>query len=346
MLYILILTPRCNLRCRYCGGFESGLMSERIRYRIEDLRDFLSTDDEPIIAFYGGEPLLEAEMMKRIMDEIEAEAFVLQTNGLLLKRLDEEYVKRFSAILVSFDGRKDVHNFYRRNSYDRVLENVKRLNSMGYEGELIARMVATQKTEIYEDVLHILSMNSFTHVHWQIDAIWSNEGIWRDFRGWVKNYNAQIRKLVNFWVEEMERGRFHGIVPFLGVLSALERGFSHPPCGSGFTSFAITTDGKVLACPICPEFEWNELGTIFGGNLKEVEILEPCPECEYFGFCGGRCLFFNRERLWGEEGFELVCSTVRNLVDALLDRKDEIFSLRSLKELKYPKFPNTTEIIP
>ncbi|MBC7115100.1 MAG: hypothetical protein PWR13_923 [Archaeoglobi archaeon] len=345
MLYIIILTPKCNLRCRYCGGFESSVMSERIEYDVEQLKDFLSADPHPVVAFYGGEPLLEIEMMRRMMRELEAERYVLQTNGTLLGNLEKEDLERFSAILVSFDGRESVHNFYRAGSYSRVLENVRAIRE-NYRGELIARMVATQKTEIYEDVIHILSLNLFTHVHWQIDAVWSNEGIWKDFRGWVKGYNEDIRRLVDFWIEEMRNGRFHGIVPFLGILSALENGFSHPPCGSGFESFAITTDGRVLACPICPEFEWNELGTIFDGELKEVELLEPCPECEYFSFCGGRCLFFNRERLWGEDGFELVCSTVRNLVDALLERKDEILSLCPAEELRYPKFPNTTEIIP
>lgn len=345
MLYLIILTPKCNLGCGYCGGFDISVMSERIQYDIADLRDFISTDPHPIIAFYGGEPLLEIEMMRRMIDELEAERYVLQTNGTLLGGLRKCDLEKFSTILVSFDGRKEVHNFYRSGSYSKVLENVRAIKR-DYRGELIARMVATQKTGLYEDVLHILSLNLFTHVHWQIDAIWSNEGIWKDFRGWVMKYNEDVRGLIDFWVEEMREGRIHGIVPFLGIISSFERGFSHPPCGSGFESFAITTDGRVLACPVCPEFEWNELGTIFDGELRTPEIMEPCPDCEYFEFCGGRCLFFNRERLWGEKGFELICSTVKNLVDALFDRKDEILSLCSAEKLHYPPYLNTTEIIP
>jgi putative peptide-modifying radical SAM enzyme len=207
-------------------------------------------------------------------------------------------------------------------------------------------MVATQRTEIFKDVLHVLSLNIFTHVHWQIDAIWSNEGIWKEFKSWTERYNRDIRKLVDFWLEEMKRGIVHGVVPFLGVLSAMERGYDHPPCGSGFNSFAITPDGRILACPICPDFEWNELGTIYEGRIKSVEIIDPCPECEYFSFCGGRCLFFNRERFWGQKGFELVCSTAKNLIDVLLERKDEILKHLPKELLKYPKYPNTTEIIP
>lgn len=337
MLYIVLLTPKCNSKCKYCGGFEDGLMPEKIQYSVEDLRKFVGNSS---IAFYGGEPLLETEKMKEIMDHIDAERFILQTNGILLDKLDEEYLNRFSTILVSFDGRKNVHEFYRGN-YERVLENAMRIKDFG--GELIARMTASLETNIYEDVMHILSLDTFTHVHWQIDAIWSNYTA-KDFEKWVENYNAGIRKLVKFWISELVKGKLHKIVPFMGVATAMFEGYQYPPCASGFESFAIATDGRILACPICPDLDWNCLGDIYTGIKKRLDLLEPCPKCKYFRFCGGRCLFFNRERLWGEEGFKLVCSTVKNLVDSLLAYREELKNYR--ERLRYPRFLNTTEIIP
>ncbi|WP_202319053.1 TIGR04084 family radical SAM/SPASM domain-containing protein [Archaeoglobus neptunius] len=338
MLFILILTSRCNSNCRYCGGYDPHLMPEEPEYSIADLQNFISQYDRPSIAFYGGEPLLRTDLIMKIIDCVDAEHFILQTNGLLLNRLPGEYIREFSTILISFDGRKDVHNYYRRGTYDRVLENARNV-SRQFDGELIARMVASSETDIYLDVMHILSLDVFTHVHWQIDAVWSRYR-W-NFEEWVGRYNAGVRKLVNFWIDELQRDRLHNIVPFLGVVSALRRGYQSPPCASGYESFAITTDGRILACPVCPDLEWNNLGDIFSGFRRGVNILEPCPNCNYFRFCGGRCLFFNRERLWGQRGFELVCSTVRNLVDSILARKDEISC-----EIAYPEFLNTTEIIP
>lgn len=337
MLYIVILTPKCNSRCRYCGGFEDGLMPEKIQYSVEDLRKFVGNSS---IAFYGGEPLLEIDKIREIMDKIPAERYIIQTNGILLDKLDEEYLRRFSSILVSFDGRKNVHEFYRGN-YEKVLENVKRIK--GYNGELIARMTASVETDIYEDVMHILSLDLFTHVHWQIDAIWSHYSV-KEFKIWVEKYNAGIRRLVKFWISELVKGKIHKIVPFMGVASAMFEGYRYPPCASGFESFAISTDGRILACPICPDLDWNCLGDIYSGIKENLEILDPCPKCNYFSFCGGRCLFFNRERLWGDEGFKLVCSTVKNLVDSLLAYREELKNYR--EQLRYPRFLNTTEIIP
>ncbi|MEM0353905.1 MAG: radical SAM protein, partial [Archaeoglobaceae archaeon] len=145
MLFILILTPRCNSNCRYCGGFEDGMMPEKIQYSIEDLQNFLKRYPEFSIAFYGGEPLLELRKIEEIMREVKANHFILQTNGTLLRKLKRELLQRFSTILVSFDGRKETHDFY-RGDYDLVVENVRRIR--GYKGELIARMTASQETEI------------------------------------------------------------------------------------------------------------------------------------------------------------------------------------------------------
>lgn len=355
MLYIIFLTGVCNLRCKYCGGtIPDYVMPHEVQYSIQELKDFISQDENPSIAFYGGEPLLRIDLMKKIMDEIDAEHYILQTNGLLLHKLDEDYISKFSTILVSIDGRKEITNFYKGEGvYERVIKNVQRIKPI-YENELIARMVATQKTDIYHDVLHLLNLNVFTHVHWQIDAVWSPEGIWEDFAGWIKRYNDGITKLVNHWVDEMKNGRVLGVVPFLGVLKAL-LGYPNtsPPCGSGVNSFAIATDGKILACPICPDLNWNVLGDLGSdpNKLPKLEILEPCRSCEYLAVCGGRCLFFNRERLWGDEGFKLVCSTAVHLIREIERVKPDIMSLVErgkidFDDLIYPKFNNTTEIIP
>lgn len=348
MLYLIFLTGRCNLKCKYCGGtIPKEIMPFEVTYSIKELKDFLSTDKNPSIAFYGGEPLLRIKLMEKIMDKIDAEHFILQTNGIFLNKVKKEYINKFSTILVSIDGRREINDFYRgEGTYDKVLENVKKLNRF-YEGELIARMVATEKTNIYREVKHLLSLGLFTHIHWQINAVWYPLEKWKNFRKWVENYNQGISKLICWWVNEAKKGNLFGIVPFLGVLKAL-LGYKNnaPPCGAGKDCFSITTDGRILACPICADLEWNNLGNLKDGITKKVEILEPCRSCKYFEICGGRCLFFNRERSWGEEGFNLVCFTVRHLIEEIKKVKDDIIGLYNKKEIIYPKFNNTTEIIP
>jgi putative peptide-modifying radical SAM enzyme len=324
-------------------------MPPEVTYNIRKLRDFVERDENAIVAFYGGEPLLRRELMEEVMDEVDAK-FVLQTNGLLLRETKKKYLKKLSTILVSIDGIKEVNDFYKGEVYDRVVENVMWLSKF-YDGDLIARMVASEKTDIVRDVKHLLDLN-FDHVHWQINAIWSPEGLWKDFEKWIDVYNSGISELVDWWVRRIKEGSVEGIVPFLGILKALifEPNTS-PPCGAGKTSFAITTDGRITACPVCAEFEWNVVGSLDEGIRRIVDIKSPCKECDYLHVCGGRCLFFNREMLWGKKGFELVCKACRHLIEevrkAISDVMDAVNEgLVDLRELYYPSFNNTTEIVP
>ena len=350
MLLILILTGKCQLNCRYCGGsIDESIMPPEISYDMKELVDFINSLKRVSIAFYGGEPLLRMDLIKKIMDEVDAEHFILQTNGLMLSKLEREYIQKFSTILVSIDGRKSVTEYYRGKIYDRVLEEVKRIRGF-YKNELIARMVASLKTDIYEDVVHLLNLGLFTHVHWQIDAVWNPYS--SEFLIWLERYKKGITKLAALFNKELKKGRILGIVPFLGVLKAMifEEN-PKPPCGSGTESFAITTDGKIIACPIAAEFDWNIVGDLQSGIRREIDIKSPCPECDCFKICGGRCLFTNRERLWDEEGFKMLCNATIYLIKEMKKTREIATNLSekgvlNLNRLYYPKFNNTTEIIP
>ena len=57
-----------------------------------------------------------------------------------------------------------------------------------------------------------------------------------------------------------------------------------------------------------------------------------------------RCLFANRERLWGKEGFDAICDVTKYLIYEL-EKYTRI--CEPIKEkIRYPPFNNTTEIIP
>ena len=110
-----------------------------------------------------------------------------------------------------------------------------------------------------------------------------------------------------------------------------------------------------------PSYGWNE-GFLFGqhlGNIWEsrpdllkdaVHVSEPCTRCDIYFTCGGRCLYANVTKLWGYEGFNQVCGTVRSMVDALREILPEVRKLLAEKKImredfEYTKY-NSCEIIP
>jgi MoaA/NifB/PqqE/SkfB family radical SAM enzyme len=108
MHFYITLTNNCNLKCRYCYGkacedFGSDFhdlavdysLPSSISYDTDALLTFLEKDQDPVLVFYGGEPLLRMDKLREIMDRAKNSRFMIQTNGLLLDRLEPEYVNEF-----------------------------------------------------------------------------------------------------------------------------------------------------------------------------------------------------------------------------------------------------------
>jgi len=338
MYYYLILTDACNLCCSYCRAkdFEESDPPERevavdldippeLDFDLAGLYRFLGRDPDPVLTFYGGEPLLRPDLIGEVMANAPPCRFMIQTNGLLLDRFEPEIVNRFSTILVSLDGPAALTDAHRgAGVYAAVMKNVRGLRAGGYGGELIARMTVVEDTDIEEAVLHLAGIpdNPFTSVHWQIDADFWGDWSRRDFDRWVREcYNPGIRRLVDRWVGEMEAGRVLRWYPFVGCTADLLLGQeSRLRCGCGYANYTIMTDGTVVPCPCMTGMTDWYLGHVAGIapiDLPVVPVGEPCTSCDLVGFCGGRCLYSNVLRPWPAEGRSAVCETVRNLHDAL-----------------------------
>ena len=358
--YFVILTKECNLFCTYCGG-GSDTPPREIKYSLSDLKAFLSKDNDPVLEFYGGEPLLRISTMEKIMDAVPAR-FVVQTNGMFLDRIDPKYLGMLHSILVSVDGTKEVTDLERGEGvYDRVIRNVEFARSQGFRGDLVARMTVAQGTDVSENVRHLLGTGLFDHVHWQLDfGMFWEAGKYTEpgIEEWLVSYDSGVSTLVRYWVDAMSSsGRVLGIVPFVGVMSSLLSGAkSGLRCGSGADFFAIMPDGRISACPVSIDYDFSIVGSILDGAPSalcgKAALGEPCTSCDILDVCGGRCLFVNRcQGMLRENGYPYICSTVRHLVKELRGVAPQVKALIedgfvSRSDFAYPELNNGCEIIP
>ncbi|HVP96545.1 TIGR04084 family radical SAM/SPASM domain-containing protein [Methanoregula sp.] len=373
MYFHLILTDDCNLCCRYCrakafeeeedpenGGVEIDAdLSPDLDFDLPLLYRFLAQDPAPTLTFYGGEPLLRHDLVEQIIREAPVQRFMIQTNGILLDRLSPGTVNRFSTILVSLDGRKELTDGNRGDGvFEKVMGNVNTIRANGYRGELIARMTVTESTDIFDAVRYLADnpYHSFSSIHWQMDANFTGDFGHRTFARWAEeSYNPGIQALVAAWVGEMEQhGRVMRWYPFIDPMEDLLYGRqSLLRCGAGHTNYTIMTDGHIAPCPIMIGMKHYYLGHIRDADplhLQTIPVGGECQTCPIRTFCGGRCLYSSIVQPWNPAGRRLVCNTVENLYEALTAALPRVQSLIragriTLQDFAHEKF-NGCEIIP
>jgi putative peptide-modifying radical SAM enzyme len=376
MFFHVILTSDCNLQCKYCFGESLDDFDEEfgedieidyslprsLNYDIGLLDKFCQQDPDCVLTFYGGEPLMQTDKLREIMDRITPKQYMMQTNGLLLHKLESKYVNRFHTLLVSIDGEKALTDHYRgEGTYQKVIDNLKLIKQNNYQGELIARMTIMEQTDIEKQVKYLLDNDdfSFSSIHWQLNAgFWGNDYQRRNFEEWAKDsYIPGVDSLTHFWVDHMQqKGKVLKLYPILGIANSL---LHNEPnclmrCGSGWINYSVQTDGYILPCPTMWGMKAYYLGHIKNAHplyLPKMFVKEkPCNQCKLLSVCGGRCLYTNITKRWTYEAYSKVCYTVQRLIDSVQTEIPRIKQLikegkLSLHDFDYVKY-NGAEIIP
>jgi putative peptide-modifying radical SAM enzyme len=367
MYYHIILTEECNSRCRYCyeksfKEFDNGL-DKKFKFcfpkgnpelNIKKLKDFILSDPEAVIIFYGGEPLLRIDLIKKIIDEIPVK-FRMQTNAKLLDKLPTKYLKKIDKILISIDGTKERTDFNRgKGTFELVMKNLDKIRKEGYRGEIIARMTIDQDFPDLCEQATFLHKKGFQSIHWQMDVgFYKFDFDKKKMEKFFKEYNYQIKQLINYWITKIEKGKVLKFYPFLGIVeSLLKKQSTKLRCGAGHSGYAITPEGKIVACPIMNSIEDFKAGTLDtpSKNLKKFDCDEECSKCSYYSLCGGRCLYWRKAQLWPKEGDEIICDSIKFLIDELrtqLPRIEKALKTRkvSIQDFEYEKYFGP-EIIP
>ncbi len=148
---IIQVTERCNLNCKYCidGDYyreisdkeKSDMSFDNCAFFIKSVLKFInsnrnySQEKKLHIGFYGGEPLLNFSLIKKVVDFTEdvkdnniTFQFSLTTNGVLLDKYLSFLIKNKFIISISLDGNK-LHNSYRKykngkESYNKIYRNL------------------------------------------------------------------------------------------------------------------------------------------------------------------------------------------------------------------------------
>lgn len=310
----------CNLACKYCFAEEGEYHGRRALMSFEvgkKALDFLVANSGSRVNlevdFFGGEPLMNWQVVKDLVAygrSLEAPhhkkfRFTLTTNGVLLNDDILAFANQEMAnIVLSIDGRKEVHDFMRphrggQGSYEEIVPKFQKVAETRKQMNYYVRGTFTHHNlDFAEDVLHLADLG-FSQI--SVEPVVAEETEEyalkpEDVPAILEEYDRLAQELI----ARKEAGKgvnfFHFMIDLSGGPCVAKR---LSGCGSGTEYLAVTPWGDFYPCH---QFVGNEeylMGNVEEGitrtdirdefKLCNVYAKDKCKDCFAKFYCSGGC---------------------------------------------------------
>jgi radical SAM protein with 4Fe4S-binding SPASM domain len=154
---VLLLTYRCNLRCKMCFYYNEAEKSntqslihkrkneELTLEQIKKMIDDIAKMNVKVLTLHGGEPLIYPDVF--VISKYAAEKGLLVnfiTNGILLndKIIDEIIDARINSITISLDGPDYIHDDVRglKGAFEKIMCGIAIMKKRELEGKIIPKL--------------------------------------------------------------------------------------------------------------------------------------------------------------------------------------------------------------
>lgn len=259
------LTENCNLACDYCFTHQNGnrkdrVMKEEIGKKMINwwLAQGPSDDRKRGISWWGGEPLLEWELLQRLTlyaeeigrrDNWDIE-FGGTTNGLLYTPEKYDWMLEHKCVmLLSLDGIQPAHDLHRKTSkgvgsWKTVDRNLREALKVIPFQKIRFSFAPDTVQYLYQDVLYFvedLGLNdvAFSPVY---EGDWSQKNL--------ELVDEQFEKIIQFALKKHKEGSPITLKHFNdeAALSRMEMLPPQNPCGAGNTYVGWSKDGFMYPC--------------------------------------------------------------------------------------------------
>lgn len=345
----------CNMRCKYCfadkGAFfgQTSLMSYETGKLAIDFLIKNSGDRHNLeVDFFGGEPLMNYNVVKQLVDYGKSEEskynknirFTITTNGLLL---DEEKVDYFNQVMdnviLSIDGRPSINDNMRKTvngsgTYNLIKD--KYLNFINKrEGSYYIRGTFTKDNlDFASDVKHLIN-EGFDNISIEPVVLQESQDIA------LKNEDLdtillEYDKLADLYLESINNGKpfdfFHFNIDLDQGPCIIKR---LSGCGAGTEYIAISPEGEIFPCHQFVGKKEYSLGNLYKekfvnhlyAEFNSAHILNKptCLDCWAKFYCSGGChanaLNFNGDI---KKPYLLGCEMEKKRVECAIGIKAEL----------------------
>ncbi len=310
----------CNLNCAYCFASQGKYHGDRAVMSFEvgkQAFDYLiknsGTRRNLEVDFFGGEPLMNFDVVKQLVAyarQIEKEhnknfRFTLTTNGLLI---DDDVIdfanKEMSNVVLSLDGRKEIHDRYRvdysgKGSWDRIVPKFQQLvEARGGKNYYMRGTFTHRNPDFLNDIKQMLDLG-FNELSMEpvVCAPGDPAELTEEDLPIVLD---QYEKLAELMLEKNKEGKpftfYHYMIDLTGGPCIYKR---ISGCGSGTEYMAVTPWGDLYPCHQFVGDEKFRLGDVWTGVTNteiqgefaacNVYAHEECKDCWARLYCSGGC---------------------------------------------------------
>lgn len=310
----------CNLRCKYCFASEGTYNTERdyMSYEVgKQAIDFLIKHSGARrnleIDFFGGEPLLNLDVVKKIVSYAREKEkkldkvflFTMTTNGVLLDEDTINYLNNeMENVVISIDGRADIHNKCRMTAsgadcYNVIMDNAKKFKKLrGNKKYYIRGTFTSNNLDFSRDAEH-LSDQGFDQI--------SLEPVVLDYKHTLAIKEEHLdtiikeyEKLTKIYIERRRGGRWFN---FFHYMIDLDTGPCIKKrivgCGAGVEYLAVTPTGDIYPCHQFVGDDKYCMGSVYAddfdrkiqGHFASSDLFSKpdCLSCWAKYYCSGGC---------------------------------------------------------
>ena len=310
----------CNLNCQYCFASQGRYHGDRALMPFEvgkQALDFLIANSGSRVNlevdFFGGEPLMNWQVVKDLVAYARSQEaehhknfrFTLTPNGVLLDDEVTEFCNReMHNVVLSLDGRKEVHDRLRKNyagqgSYDLIVPKFQRFVQQRGDRDYYIRGTFTHdNTDFTNDIFHMADLG-FTEL--SMEPVVSPPGEpWalteEDLPVLFEQYEILAREMLKREAEGRPFTFYHYMLDLEGG-PCLHKRMSG--CGSGTEYLAVTPWGELFPCHQFvndPAYSMGDVwkgvtNTTMGEKFHRCNVVAnpACRDCWARLYCAGGC---------------------------------------------------------
>lgn len=346
----LNVSHKCNLRCSYCfadGGSYSGerknMSKEVARAAIDFLIKKSGSRKNLEVDFFGGEPLLNMDVVKDTIDYarfLEKQynknfRFTITTNGLLLT---DEFIDYFNKemhnVVISIDGRENVHNSVRkdingRDSFLNTLKAAKRFKEARGNKSYYIRGTFTALNKDFSSDALVLNDYGFDQISLEPVALPDGHPLAlskKDLPQLLNQYEVLAEEYIKRRKGEKWFNFFHFSIDPSGGPCLKKR---ITGCGAGTEYLAIGPDGDIYPCHRFDGKSEYKIGNVLDNSFDQtlpksfagsnLYTKKHCNDCFCKYYCSGGCAANSIEFGGGiDKPYEIGCELMKKRVEAAL----------------------------